>query len=83
MSITEIKKNIHQIIDEFDNQEILEDFHLALRNLLRDYKKNEDFWDELSASQQKEIDNALKEVDEGRTTKHESVISESGKWLAE
>ncbi|MBW8050686.1 MAG: hypothetical protein FVQ77_10190 [Cytophagales bacterium] len=83
MSITEIKKNIHQIIDEFDNQEILEDFHLALRNLLRDYKKNEDFWDELSASQQKEIDNALKEVDEGRTTKHESVISESRKWLAE
>ena len=81
MSITEIKRNIHQIIDEFDNQEILEGFHLALRDLLRDHKNNEDFWDELSLSQQKEIDNALKEVDGGKTTKHSSVLRESKKWI--
>jgi len=81
MSITEIKRNIHHIIDELENQEILESFHLFLHDLLRDHKNNEDFWDELSLSQQKEIDNALKEVDEGKTTKNSSVLRESKKWL--
>ncbi len=42
---------------------------------------NKDFWDELGEERQKNIDQALKEVKEGKTTPHSEVQKKYRQWL--
>ena len=72
MTAVEIKKDIHSIIEGIQNVSILEE----LRWVLKDVQKADsqgDFWDELSEERQKNIDQALKEVEEGKTIPHAEV----------
>jgi len=46
----------------------------SIKNLLKGTIQP-DFWDELSTVKQKEINNASKELEEGKTTNYESFIA--------
>lgn len=44
-------------------------------------KEAADWWDELSNAEKASIEQGLKDVEEGKTTPHEEVKKNYGKWL--
>ena len=44
-------------------------------------KKEMDWWDEISAEERKEIEEGLKQADNGELIPHEEVMSKYKKWL--
>ncbi|MEQ8906159.1 hypothetical protein [Ekhidna sp.] len=44
-------------------------------------KKEVDWWDEISAEERKEIEEGLRQADNGELIPHEEVMSKYKKWL--
>ncbi len=78
MTLLEIKKDIYNIIEDIQSKSILEELHIALKEV---QKTDGDFWDELSLQRQKNIDQALKEVKEGKTIPHSEIQKKYRQWL--
>ena len=75
MSIIELKEHFHTLIDEIDDKEFLEEFYEVFK--VRKNYKDIDFWDELTAEQQKELDESFFESeDEKNLINHEEVMKE-------
>lgn len=75
MTVVEIKKDIHDIIEDIQDKSILEELRLVLKDVQKADKQG-DFWDELSPERQRSIDQALQEVKEGKTIPHSEVQKE-------
>lgn len=69
MNIQAEKIELVKMLLETDNPKINE-------SIKKNFKKQKsvDFWDDLSVNQQKEIENAIKEIDNGEVTDYDSFI---------
>jgi hypothetical protein len=69
MNIQAEKIELVKMLLETDNPKIIE-------SIKKNFKKQKsvDFWDDLSVNQQKEIENAIKEIDNGEVTDYDSFI---------
>ncbi len=74
MKAATLKKEIHLAVDSTKDNEILEVVYTILRKASEEAAKHGDFWDELSKEQQTLIDQAIKEVDEGKVSPHHQVM---------
>ncbi|QJW88761.1 hypothetical protein HNV11_04875 [Spirosoma taeanense] len=63
MSTIEIKKNLHRLIDQIDDDVVLQAYMTLLS---REVTQQRDFWDELPAEHQASIDRGLADVEAGR-----------------
>lgn len=50
----------------------------AIHELLQDFARHGDFWDELSDKEKTKIEEGLKDIREGRVTPHEEVKDKYG-----
>lgn len=73
MSTSELRSNLHQLIDRISDQSILEAVYTLLSG---NRTETSDWWDELSEDQKKSIELGLKDVEEGRTIPHNEVMQE-------
>ncbi len=80
MTVVEIKKDIHNIIEDIQNKSILEELRLVLKDVQKADTQG-DFWSELSLQRQKSIDQALKQVTEGKTIPHSEIQKKYRQWL--
>lgn len=69
MNVAEIKNDLHRVIVETDDLEILEQM-MAYIAVLRDEKK---IWDTLSDAEKEAIQRGLTDMDAGRTKTNEEV----------
>ncbi|MBX2930137.1 MAG: hypothetical protein KF852_20060 [Saprospiraceae bacterium] len=69
MNVAEIKNDLHRVIVETDDLEILEQM-MAYIAVLRDEKK---IWDTLSDAEKESIQRGLADMDAGRTKTNEEV----------
>jgi len=80
MSIAEIKKTCHLMVDQVEDKRLLEEFLEALKN--HSANKDSDFWNELTESQKKELEEAwIESEDDGNLVSHEDVMKMSEVWL--
>ena len=73
MSTAELKLELFRQIDILDNQRIKE-LHGVMMNYFNTQSDVEE-WESLSDKEQKDIEDAILELDAGRGIKHEKVIS--------
>ena len=71
----EIRKRVKQYIDKTD------DTTVKMIYAMLEAKEEKDWWDELPAEIQNEIDAALKDLDKGKGIPHEVVLKKYSKWF--
>ena len=78
MDVTELRANLHNMIDKISDKNILK----ALRTLLYEKAASKaDWWDTISQEEQEEIEQGLSEADRGEVISHEEVMKRYKKWL--
>jgi len=68
-----IKQELHQLVDQCNNEQILED----VRELLQ---SNKDWWDELSAADQQLVKESEAEYNKGNFINHEELMQRFEQW---
>ena len=74
MNIQAEKIELVKMLLETDNPKIIESIKKIFKK-----QKSVDFWDDLSVNQQKEIENAIKEIENGEVTDYDSLIKKHSK----
>jgi hypothetical protein len=83
----ELKKKLHEFIDSIEDEHILNVLNkdvIAYMMTTIDEDTNEDeddFEDDLTEEQLKQLNNAIKESDEGKTISHEEFKKGIARWL--
>ena len=78
MDVTELRADLHNMIDKISDKNILK----ALRTLLYEKAASKaDWWDTISQEEQEEIEQGLSEADRGEVISHEEVMKRYKKWL--
>jgi hypothetical protein len=83
----ELKKKLHELIDGIDDEHILKVLNedvIAYMITTMDEDTNEDEDDEeddLTEEQLKQLNDAIKEADEGKTISHEEFKRRMSRWL--
>lgn len=77
MSTSELKYTMFKVIDSINDSKTLSEIYNFITK-----KSDVDFWDKLTDAQKKEIETALKELDEGKGIPHEKVMAKyKGKYI--
>ena len=79
MNTLELKSNLHNLIDELENESLLKAIYVMITHKAvtpEDLK-----WDNLPESLKKEIEEGLEQADKGEVIEHEMVMKKYGKWL--
>ncbi len=71
-SIKNIKKGLHELIDSVDDEAAL---IIRKQILEREAVREVDFWDKLSEEEKASIERGLADVEAGRVSTHEEVMS--------
>jgi hypothetical protein len=72
---TLLKKELHHLIDDCDNDDVL----LQVKKIIEN-KTNDNWWNELNATQQLEIAQLLNEPDEKDTINLSAFLKATEKW---
>ena len=75
-ALKQMRKEVKQFIDKADATTV------KMVHAMLEVKQEEDWWDELPAEVQAEIDEALTELDQGKGIPHETVMKKYKKWFA-
>ena len=73
---TQIKNELHQLIDNCNDEVLLTEAKELLQSALEN-----DWWDELSEEEKKLILKSETEFKEGKFTKHAMVMQELHEWI--
>lgn len=77
MSIKEMKEQLHQIIENSDDEQLLEWLLLATET----EEPNKDFWDELTPEQQQCVNIALEQSkDPSQCVPHDEAMKRFDEW---
>ena len=78
MDVVELRTDLHNMIDKITDSNILK----ALKTLLSSKSLSQaDWWETISDEERAEIEQGLKEADEGKLISHEEVMTKYKKWL--
>jgi predicted transcriptional regulator len=78
MSLSKLKKDLHKLIDQIDDEYVLKEHRKSLK---AEAKKSRSWWDELTDGQKTEVQESLDELDRGEGIPHEEVMKKYKKWL--
>ena len=73
MKTTDLKKDISQIINKIDDENILQSIKIFIYNQVAQ-EDDYDFWDELPESVKASINIGIKQADAGELTPHNEVM---------
>lgn len=76
----ELKKKLHALIDSIDDEETLNVLHDEIAPYVVDQELETDMHDELTPEQEKQLEAAIKEADEGKVISLEEFLSRMAKW---
>lgn len=80
MSSTELKAKLHQLIDDFEDEDYLQEVY----ELLHAHKGSspDDWWDELTPEQKAGLKESEADFAAGRFSTHQEVMKEARKWAS-
>ena len=80
MNKTVLKSNLHKLIDQIDNQNLLEEFYKEIKIILERSQGN--IWDKLNEDQKKDILLSYEESEiDNNLLDHDTVINKYKDWL--
>ena len=79
MTKTEIKQNLHSLIDNVENENKLEEILEFVDNVINE---NTISWDSLSKEERDSIERGLEDTEKGNTISHEEFRKKHSKWFA-
>jgi lipoate-protein ligase A len=81
----ELKKKLHELIDGVEDEHILkvlnEDVIAYMITTMDEVTNEDEDDDELTEEQLKQLNDAIKEADEGKTISHEEFKKRMARWL--
>jgi hypothetical protein len=81
MKIAQLKSSLHQLVDEINDADTLRKIKNILSALTLSNEKK-DWWDDLTADEKKDLEEAVAEADdEKQWTSHSEVIKMARSWL--
>jgi predicted RNA-binding protein YlqC (UPF0109 family) len=75
-----LKKELHQLIDSIDDEETLNVLLDDIVSFVIEQDSETDIMEELTPEQQKELDAAIKEADEGKVISFEEFKNMMAQW---
>jgi len=80
MTISQLKSNLHQLIDELESTELLEEYYNEIKRIVNSSKHR--IWDTLTEEQKKEVLLSFDESnDENNLIDNEEIMNKYKKWL--
>jgi len=76
-----LKKEFHQLIDSFDDIDVLESLYDAINELKM--KKDKDILDDLNESQIKRLKESVQQANSGDIISHHEMRKKINKWLTQ
>lgn len=80
MKTDKIKSDLHKVIDNIDDEELLEEIHYIIKSSIDGLGKNE--WDNLPEEVKAGILEGLAQADRGEVRSYEDVKKRLGKWFS-
>jgi predicted transcriptional regulator len=78
MDVTELRADLHNMIDKISDRKILKAVHTLLSE---NAATKSDWWDAISQEEREEIEKGISDVDRGEIKTHEEVMKKYKKWL--
>ena len=79
MTKTEIKQNLHTLIDNVEDENKLEEIMELVDNVVNE---NTISWDSLSKEERDSIERGLEDIEKGNTISYEEFRKKHSKWFA-
>ncbi|MBN1597882.1 MAG: hypothetical protein JW894_06270 [Bacteroidales bacterium] len=80
MNKTSLRSNIHKLIDQIDNPNLLEEYYKEMKIIIQ--KSKVSAWDSLNEKQRREVILSYEESeDEGNLLDNDSVMDKYSDWL--
>jgi thiamine pyrophosphate-dependent acetolactate synthase large subunit-like protein len=76
MHLTKIKTKLHELIESTNDEKILENLYQQLSD-----NKEEDWWENLSETQKKELSESEHQYKRGEIVSNEAVLEKIQQWL--
>jgi len=74
MNKTKLRSNLHKLIDQIDNQNLLEEYYKEIKSIIEKSRGN--VWDKLTDEQKKEVLLSYEESEEDdRLLDHDTVMN--------
>jgi hypothetical protein len=77
MDVTELKSDLHILIDKVNDLNTLN----AIKEILSAEVKDKDFWKELPLNVQESVKRGMEQAQSGKTKAHTEVMKNYKKWL--
>ena len=77
MNSTELKSDLHNLIDQVNDATILN----AIKAILAKQVSDTDFWDDLPVNVQESVKRGMTQAKNGKTKDHSEVVKKYEKWL--
>jgi predicted transcriptional regulator len=79
MSVIEIKSNLHTLIDNIQEEDVLQ----AVSELVSSFIQQEqtEIWDTLNEAEQQAIEEGINQADAGLVISHQQVKEKYAKWF--
>ncbi len=80
MTLTELKSNLHNLIDQVESKNLLEEYYAELKRIVSSSKHK--IWDTLSEEEKKEILMSYEESEDEKNLVDSNMVMEKyKKWL--
>jgi hypothetical protein len=80
MTLTELKSNLHNLIDQVESKNLLEEYYAELKRIVSSSKHK--IWDTLSEEEKKEILMSYEESEDAKNLVDSDMVMEKyKKWL--
>ena len=78
MTKTQIKNNIHSIIENIEDDYVLQQIQDVVQNIAEDKKLS---WDSLSKQEKESIEKGLRQIERGEVVDYEEIKKNFSEWL--
>ncbi len=80
MNKTKLRSNLHKLIDQIDNQNLLEEYYKEIKSIIEKSQCN--VWDKLTDEQKKDVLLSYEESEEdNHLLDHDTVMNKYKDWL--
>ena len=80
MKSENIKSDLHKVIDDINDEELLEEIHYLIKSSVEG--KSEDLWDDLPQEVKDGITEGLAQADKGQTITNKQFKEKFNKWFS-
>ena len=80
MTTKQIKSNIHKVVDDIDDEQLLQEINLLIQNSVTG--TDDEMWNELPSEVKAGIEEGLRQANAGKTISNKEFKTKFKKWFS-